>query len=66
MLDVTEQEPLPDDSPLWSLPNVVLSPHISAVTEGNDRRTADLFAENAGRYLEGMPLRNVVDTVEWY
>ncbi len=66
MLDVTDQEPLPQDSPPWSLPNVVLSSHISAVTEGNDRRTADLFAENAGRYLEGDAARNVVDTVEWY
>lgn len=66
VLDVTDQEPLPEDSPLWSLPNVILSPHVAAVTDGNDRRTADLFADNARRYLDGMPLRNALDTVEWY
>jgi len=60
-LDVFEQEPLPPESPLWKLPNVILSPHISAATPSyNDRATA-LFAENLRRYLAGEELLNVVD-----
>ena len=60
-LDVFEEEPLPEDSPLWQLPNVILSPHISGLTPHYDLRATDLFAENLRRFVLGDPLLNVVD-----
>jgi phosphoglycerate dehydrogenase-like enzyme len=60
-LDVFQQEPLPSDSPLWHLPNVFISPHISGLTPEYDKRVAMIFAENLRRYLAGEPLYNVVD-----
>lgn len=66
VLDVTAVEPLPDDSPLWTLPNVVLAPHTAAISPHEPRLIAELFAENARRLLEGEPLLNVVDTREFY
>jgi phosphoglycerate dehydrogenase-like enzyme len=65
-LDVFSEEPLDPASPLWDLPNVLISPHNAALTPEEERRIAELFAENAGRLLDGRPLRNVVDTVEFY
>lgn len=65
-LDVFAKEPLSADSLLWSLPNVLISPHTSALNENIDRDIAQLFAENATRFLDGEPMRNVVDTVEFY
>jgi phosphoglycerate dehydrogenase-like enzyme len=65
-LDVFATEPLPAGSPLWTLPNVLISPHSAALNENIDRDIARLFAENATRYLDGEPMRNVVDTVEFY
>ncbi|MDF9278369.1 D-2-hydroxyacid dehydrogenase [Arthrobacter sp. EH-1B-1] len=65
-LDVFEQEPLPGDSPLWELPNVLVSPHNAGTYEEEERKIAELFAENARRLLDGEPLLNVVDTVEFY
>lgn len=65
-LDVFAKEPLAEDSPLWSLPNVLISPHTSALNDNIDRDIALLFADNATRYLDGEPMRNVVDTVEFY
>lgn len=65
-LDVFEQEPLPADSRLWDLPNVVVSPHNAGTYEAEERKIAELFAENARRLLDGEPLLNVVDTVEFY
>lgn len=60
-LDVFEEEPLPPDSPLWSLENVILSPHISGFSPHYDDRAADVFEENLKRYVAGEPLLNVVD-----
>ena len=63
-LDVFREEPLPADSPLWDLPNVVLTPHVSAVTRGFWRRETDLILRNLQRYLAGTPVdqwENVVD-----
>lgn len=60
-LDVTTVEPLPADSPLWELPNVIISPHVSGETPLTDRRAADLFVDNVWRYVRGEPLRNEVD-----
>lgn len=65
-LDVTAVEPLAESSPLWDLPNVLISPHTAALNAGEDRRLALLFADNATRLLDGRPLRNRVDTVEFY
>jgi glyoxylate/hydroxypyruvate reductase A len=61
-LDVFQTEPLPVESPLWDMPNVLVSPHsASTVAEENDRIVA-LFCDNLVRYLAGEPLRNVLDT----
>lgn len=60
-LDVHAQTPLPADSPLFDLPNVILTPHMSGVSQGYFERITDLFCDNLGRYLAGEPLVNVVD-----
>jgi phosphoglycerate dehydrogenase-like enzyme len=65
-LDVFAVEPLPADSPLWSLPNVLVSPHSAALSVHEDRRIAELFTENASRLLDGRPLLKVIDAVEFY
>jgi phosphoglycerate dehydrogenase-like enzyme len=57
-LDVFPEEPLPADSPLWKLNNVILTPHISGNTPYYDERAVELFAENLHRYLAGLPLYN--------
>lgn len=59
-LDVFETEPLPPDSPLWDLPNVLISPHNSAAAAGNDERTLAIFLENLSRWHRGEPLVNEV------
>ena len=65
-LDVFAHEPLPADSPLWTLPNVIISPHVSGVTGGYSQRFTDLFLENLTRYRAGQPLRNLVDSARGY
>lgn len=65
-LDVTAVEPLPTDSPLWGHERVLLSPHTAALHEEEPARIVALFADNARRLLDGEPLRNVVDTAEFY
>ncbi len=63
-LDVFSKEPLPSGHPLWALPNVVLTPHVSAVTRGFWRRETDLIVRNLRRYLMDAPIadwENVVD-----
>ncbi len=57
-LDVFEKEPLPAESPLWDLPNVILSPHNASVSSGNDRRSAELFLLNLEKWARGEPLLN--------
>lgn len=57
-LDVFETEPLPQDSPLWDLSNVIVTPHMSGSTPEYMDRCAELFVENYRRYLEGEPLEN--------
>lgn len=59
-LDVFEEEPLPEDSPLWHLPGVVVTPHASGRIPGKDARTEAMFIQNVGRYLRGEPLHNEV------
>jgi phosphoglycerate dehydrogenase-like enzyme len=65
-LDVFATEPLPPESPLWSLPNVLISPHTAALSKHEDRRIAELFCDNATRLLDGQHLRNVINTEEFY
>ncbi|MGH2631016.1 MAG: D-2-hydroxyacid dehydrogenase [Actinomycetota bacterium] len=60
-LDVFATEPLPDDSPLWTMPNVIVSPHISGDAEGSEEAVVSVFVENARRFAMGHPLVNVVD-----
>jgi phosphoglycerate dehydrogenase-like enzyme len=59
-LDVFQQEPLPAESPLWSLPNAIITPHNSGWSPLNLSRGTDTFADNLGRFLAGRPLRNRV------
>ena len=66
VLDVTAVEPLAPDSPLWDLRNAIIAPHTAAISPHEPRLIAELFAENARRLLDGEPLLNRVDTVEFY
>jgi len=65
-LDVTEEEPLPADSPLWDAPNLVLTPHRAGASQHRPRKVFEFFCENLERYLKGEPLRNIVDKRKGY
>jgi phosphoglycerate dehydrogenase-like enzyme len=66
-LDVFAREPLPADSPLWDLPNVLVSPHNSpGWTDGLRARQKDLFLDNLCRFAAGEPLAGVVDIARGY
>ncbi len=65
-LDVFAEEPLPTDSPLWDIPNVIVSPHSASTSDRENGRITDLFCENLRRYLAGEPLLNVLDTETLY
>ncbi len=65
-LDVTEEEPLTPESPLYSMPNVILTPHISGNSVHYDTRLAALFADNLRRYRTGQPLQNRYDPSRGY
>ncbi|MFL5736441.1 MAG: D-2-hydroxyacid dehydrogenase [Actinomycetota bacterium] len=60
-LDVFEEEPLPEGHPLWSLPNVIVSPHMAGDVGDWEERVVEVFIENLARFAEGRPLRNLVD-----
>jgi len=66
VLDVFRDEPLPPESPLWSTPNLVVTPHTSWSSGGVVERSLDLFVENLRRYRAGEPLLNVVDLEAGY
>ena len=66
VLDVFAQEPLPADSPLWKAPQVVISPHVAAVSPNFWRRQTALFARNLRHFLNGEALEEVVDPVAGY
>lgn len=59
-LDVVREEPLSGESPIWTHPKVVLTPHIAALTDGSKIRTDRVFLENLASFLSGRPLRNTV------
>jgi phosphoglycerate dehydrogenase-like enzyme len=65
-LDVFEEEPLPEDSPLWDMENVIISPHLSGYSRYLSDETLTLFVENLNRYLAGLPLYNQVDLKKGY
>lgn len=66
VLDVFEREPLPADSPLWDLPNVVITPHSSGFRATHWDDVVELFAENLERFQRGEPPQNVVDPAAGY
>jgi phosphoglycerate dehydrogenase-like enzyme len=59
-LDVFATEPLPEESPLWSLPNVIVTPHSSGTNRGNHERATEIFLDNLARYVREEPMRNEV------
>lgn len=65
-LDVFRKEPPPQDSPLWEMPNVIISPHSASTVTQENAREIELFCENLLHYLRGEPLRNVLDTKQLY
>jgi phosphoglycerate dehydrogenase-like enzyme len=65
-LDVFEQEPLPETSPLWTMDNVILTPHIAGATDHYIERAAPIFYHNLKQYIAGQPLMNVVNLREGY
>lgn len=60
-LDVTHEEPLSSDDPLWKAPNCIITPHISALSRLTMDLVWSIFEENLGRFKRGEPLMNVVD-----
>ncbi|MDE2952979.1 MAG: D-2-hydroxyacid dehydrogenase, partial [Gemmatimonadota bacterium] len=65
-LDVYEEEPLPQDHALWSMENVILTPHVAGVSPEIDKRRKALIVENVRRFCAGEPLLNVVDNQRGY
>jgi phosphoglycerate dehydrogenase-like enzyme len=65
-LDVVDPEPLPADSPLWHMPNVIITPHVSAQTPVADQVRNAVLVENLRRYVAGEPMVSVVDIERGY
>lgn len=65
-LDVFAREPLTPDDPLWAAPNLIATPHLSGHSPQKDRRCVEILRENAGRFLRGEPLINLVDKRRGY
>ncbi len=65
-LDVFEQEPLPAEHPLWTMPNVLLTPHMAGHGPYLDDRRYQIVIDNCRAFLDGKPLRNVVDKTSWF
>lgn len=61
MLDVFREEPLPADHPFWTTPGIIVLPHIGGPHPQRDRIVARLFADNLARFLDGRPLKEIVD-----
>ena len=66
VLDVFRQEPLPADHPFWTAEGIIVLPHIGGPHPQRDRFVARLFVENLGLFLEGKPLRSLVDRAAGY
>ena len=65
-LDVFEQEPLPADHKLWTLPGVLLTPHTAGYGPYLDERRYEVILDNCRRFLAGRELRNLVDKSRWF
>jgi phosphoglycerate dehydrogenase-like enzyme len=65
-LDVFEQEPLPASHPLWTLPNVLITPHTAGFGPYLDERRFEILLDNCRRFLANQPLHNVVDKARWF
>ena len=65
-LDVTYTEPCPQDNPLWTLPNVILTSHTAGASQNIAKRAMELFIDNMQKYVNGEPLTNVVDKEKGY
>lgn len=65
-LDVTPEEPLPSDSPLWDMPNVIVTPHVAGGSPIRQDRTVDLFCQNLERFLSGKPMVSQIDKRKGY
>jgi phosphoglycerate dehydrogenase-like enzyme len=66
VMDVFTEEPLPQTSPLWKLPNLIITPHIGGLSAQYNARAVDMFTENLKRYLTGAPLLNRFDPQRGY
>jgi phosphoglycerate dehydrogenase-like enzyme len=65
-VDVAAKEPLPPESPLWDMPNVIISPHSASTVEAENENLTDIFVDNLGRYIGGRPFRNLLDKKALY
>ena len=65
-LDVFEEEPLPADHPLWTMPGVLITPHTAGFGPYLDERRFEILLDNCRRFIAGQPLRNVVDKSAWF
>ncbi|HEY7518755.1 MAG TPA: D-2-hydroxyacid dehydrogenase [Methylomirabilota bacterium] len=65
-LDVFEEEPLPADHPLWTLPGVLITPHTAGYGPYLDERRFEILLDNCRRFVSGRPLRNLVDKTTWF
>ncbi|MBH5396265.1 D-2-hydroxyacid dehydrogenase [Bradyrhizobium sp. CNPSo 4010] len=66
MLDVFEREPLPHDSPLWDMPNVITTPHVAGNPADYAERVFSIFGDNIERFLKRQPLKNFIDLARGY
>ena len=65
-LDVAPQEPLPDDHPLWNMPNVIITPHTAGGSPNRQDRIVNLFCENLRRFMNGEDMLSVIDKNKGY
>ena len=65
-LDVFVEEPLPAESPFWDLPNVIITPHLAAISPVYLDRALQLFAENLAAFMDGKPLPTIIDKDRGY
>jgi phosphoglycerate dehydrogenase-like enzyme len=65
-LDVFQIEPLPPEHPLWTMPGVLITPHVAGVGPYLQERRTELLLENCRRFRAGQPLLDVVDKANWF